>query len=176
VFVGAKCEDYLLDLLFALGVAFVPAAKIYCQPLAHHGGSAAFPSAEQITVKVKRNECEDFSFRCFLSACSFSRALSISASTHPLLSEFFEQQSSTLSHKRIPRSTWSRMSSPPTQLLFIQPAPNTLPRQTIVQPPREGFIFVAVAYEAGIELDRLIEQRWQVFDERVRKTAAPKKR
>src|SRR5471032_1766832 len=43
LFAGAKCEDYLLDLLFALGVAFVPPLKIYCQSLAHHGGSAALP-------------------------------------------------------------------------------------------------------------------------------------
>src|SRR5262245_38711391 len=48
-----------------------------------------------------------FDPRSFISFRSFSKAVSISLSTHQLVSECFDAHSSTLSHNRIPRSTCS---------------------------------------------------------------------
>jgi len=53
-----------------------------------------------------------FCFLSFLSFFSFWIALSSSSSTHPLFKEFLEQQRITLSQIRIPRSIWSKRSSP----------------------------------------------------------------
>jgi hypothetical protein len=43
------------------------------------------------------------------------------------------------------------------KLLFIEPAADASALKSIVQPPRERFVFVAAADEAGKEFDRLIE-------------------
>ena len=50
--------------------------------------------------------------RSFIMFRSFSKAVSISLSTHQLLRELSEQHSRTLSHRRMPRSTCSYTSSP----------------------------------------------------------------
>jgi hypothetical protein len=42
------------------------------------------------------------------------------------------------------------------KLLFIEPAADASALKSIVQPPRERFVFVVVADEAGKEFNRLI--------------------
>ena len=62
------------------------------------------------------------------------------------------------------------------QLLLVQPAAYTAALEGVVEPPRERLICMAVADERREELDRFVQQRWQVVDELVRQAAATKKR
>jgi hypothetical protein len=59
--------------------------------------------------------------------------------------------------------------------MLIQPTPNPPSLQLIVKPPRKGFVFVAIADEARIELDRLSNKRACVGDKVFRNPAAPEK-
>src|SRR5690349_13285155 len=64
------------------------------------------------------------------------------------------------------------------QLMFVEPTPNALPLQLVVEPTREDFVIVAVGDEARIELNCvcLPRKRGQVFDECVGKPDATKER
>ncbi|HKD04654.1 MAG TPA: hypothetical protein VKB79_02025 [Bryobacteraceae bacterium] len=61
------------------------------------------------------------------------------------------------------------------KLFLIQPASNTTPLKSIMQPPRERLVFVAVPDETGAELYRLVEDRRQILNQALGKAAASKK-
>jgi hypothetical protein len=77
------------------------------EPTANLRRFAARPTVQQKAIQAKRDERKDLFPLAFINSCSFTNALSISLSTHQLVNEFFEQQSRTLSQRRIPRSTCS---------------------------------------------------------------------
>jgi hypothetical protein len=108
--------------------------------------------------------------RSFMSHRSFSKAISISLSTHQLVREAWEQQSNTLSLNRIPRVdllvevvTWEH-------LVLVEPAANAASLQLVVQAVGEGLIDMAVANKAGVELEGAPDQRFDVGDEVLRHT------
>src|SRR5713101_205720 len=55
--IGAKCSDYSLDLLFKFHLHSLPAHEVGRQSFQDLGGLTAFPpTAEQVPIKVERNE------------------------------------------------------------------------------------------------------------------------
>ncbi len=55
--------------------------------------------------------------------------------------------------------------------MFIQPATNSLPLQLIMQTPWERLVGMAIADEARIELNGLVQERRQIVDQSIGKAA-----
>jgi hypothetical protein len=58
------------------------------------------------------------------------------------------------------------------QLLLIEPAADAATLEFVVQMPRKWLVGMAVADETREELDRFVQERWQIVDELVGETAA----
>ena len=167
--------DDIRYLRLELLVVRLPAGEVGSKPFAYLRSFPAFP-VEQITIKIQRNQRENFFFALLHQRLLFRKRLPDFV-VHPparqgilrAAEQHLVPKSDALVHAVVDVVAGQ-------QLPFVEPAPDSTLLKRVVQSLREQLVGMAVTDEARVELDHPLAQKGgKVCNQVVRQAAATQK-
>src|SRR5271157_5228106 len=170
-FIGAQRPDDVLHLGLELLRVLPPSGEVGCQARADGLRLRAFP-LEQVAVKIQRNQGQHLLLALFHQQAFFFEG-GINFVVHPPARQrvLGAAEQDLVPHPDAAVHLLVDVVAG-QHLLFVQPAANAAALQRIVQAAGKQLVLVAVADEAGVELDGADHQRPHVFDEGLGHAAA----